>query len=47
MIGHWHAGLLFERLGSIAAMKVMGGEGLAAMLVLAALWRRTPMHRSG
>src|SRR5262249_16234909 len=31
MIGHWHAGLLFERLGSIAAMKVMGCEGLAAM----------------
>jgi predicted MFS family arabinose efflux permease len=47
MIGHWHAGLLFERLGSIAAMKVMGCEGLVAMIVLAALWRRTPMHRSG
>ena len=47
MIGHWHAGLLFERLGSIAAMKVMGCEGLAAMIVLAALWRRTSMHRSG
>jgi len=47
MIGHWHAGLLFERLGSVAAMKVMGCEGLAAMIVLAALWRRTTMHRSG
>jgi len=47
MIGHWHAGLLFERLGSITAMKVMGCEGLAAMIVLAALWRRTSMHRSG
>jgi len=28
-------------------MKVMGCEGLAAMLVLAALWWRTPMHRAG
>jgi MFS family permease len=47
MLGHWHAGLLFEKLGSIAAMKVMGCEGLVAMLVLAALWWRTPLHRSG
>ena len=44
MLGHWHAGLLFERLGSVAAMKVMGCEGLAAMLVLGVLWWRTPMH---
>lgn len=43
MLGHWHAGLLFERLGSVTAMQVMGSEGLAAMLVLAALWWRTPM----
>jgi predicted MFS family arabinose efflux permease len=47
MLGHWYAGLLFERLGSIAAMKVMGCEGLAAMLVLATLWWRTPVHRAG
>jgi predicted MFS family arabinose efflux permease len=47
MIGHWHAGLLFERLGSIAAMKMMGCEGLAAMIVIAVLWRRTSMHRGG
>ena len=46
MLGHWHAGLLFERLGSIAAMKVMACEGLAAMLVLAALWWRTPTDRT-
>jgi predicted MFS family arabinose efflux permease len=44
MLGHWHAGLLFERLGSAAAMKVMGCEGLAAMLALAVLWWRTPMN---
>ena len=43
MLGHWHAGLLFERLGSVAAMKVMGCEGLAAMLLLGVLWWRTPM----
>ena len=47
MLGHWHAGLLFQMLGSIAAMEVMACEGLAAMLVLAALWWRTPMHRAG
>ena len=47
ILGDWHAGLLFERLGSIAAMEVMACEGLAAMLVLAALWWRTPMHRAG
>jgi predicted MFS family arabinose efflux permease len=43
MLGHWHAGLLFERLGSVAAIGVMACEGLGAMLVLAALWWRTPM----
>jgi MFS family permease len=47
MLGHWHAGLLFERLGSIAAMQVMACEGLAALLLLAALWWRTPMHGAG
>jgi predicted MFS family arabinose efflux permease len=47
MLGHWHAGLLFEKLGTIAAMEVMAYEGLAAMLVLAALWRRTPMQHAG
>jgi hypothetical protein len=46
MLGHWHAGLLFERLGSVAAMKVMAFEGLAAMLALAILWWRTPMQRA-
>jgi predicted MFS family arabinose efflux permease len=47
MLGHWHAGLLFERLGSIAAMKVMGCQGMAAMLMLAALCWRMPPHRTG
>ena len=46
MLGHWHAGLLFERLGSIAAMEVMAYEGLAGMLILATLLRRTTMHRA-
>jgi predicted MFS family arabinose efflux permease len=47
MLGHWHAGLLFETLGSIAAMELMALEGLAAMLVLAILWWRTPVQRTG
>jgi predicted MFS family arabinose efflux permease len=46
MLGHWHAGLLFERLGSVTAMEVMACEGLAALLGLAVLWWRTPMHRA-
>jgi MFS family permease len=44
MLGHWHAGLLFERLGTIAAMQVMACEGLTVMLVLAVLWWRTPVQ---
>lgn len=47
MLGHWHAGLLFEKLGTIAAMQVMAWEGLAAMLVLATLWWRTPVQQTG
>ncbi len=47
MLGHWHAGLLFERLGSIAAMKVMACEGLVTMMVLAALSWRTPRDGIG
>jgi predicted MFS family arabinose efflux permease len=42
MLGHWHAGLLFEWLGTVAAMQVMACEGLGAMLVLAFLWWRAP-----
>ena len=29
IVGHWHAGVLFERLGSVWAMQVMAIEGLA------------------
>jgi hypothetical protein len=47
MLGHWHAGVLFERLGSVMAMQMMACEGLLAMLLLAVLWRRTPMHHGG
>ena len=41
MLGHWHTGLLFERLGSVPAMRIMVAEGVAVMLVLAILWWRT------
>ena len=40
MFGHYHAGLLFEKLGSVAAMRVMAIEGAMAMLALAVLWLR-------
>ena len=46
IVGHWHAGVLFERLGSVAAMQVMAIEGLLGMLVLAVLWWRTPMRHA-
>lgn len=46
MLGHWHAGVLFERLGSVAAIQVMACEGLAAMAVLGILWWRAPPHRA-
>jgi MFS family permease len=46
MLGHWHAGFLFERLGSSAAIEMMAGEGLTAMLVLAALRWCRPMYRT-
>jgi hypothetical protein len=41
MFGHYHAGVLFERLGSATAMMIMASEGAAAMLVLGILWLRT------
>lgn len=40
MIGHYHAGLLFERLGSANAMHAMALEGLVCMALLGLLWRR-------
>jgi predicted MFS family arabinose efflux permease len=41
MFGHYHTGLLFERLGSATAMRLMAIEGTMAMLVLGILWWRT------
>jgi len=41
MFGHFHTGLLFERLGSVAAMRLMAIEGMIVMLVLGILWWRT------
>jgi predicted MFS family arabinose efflux permease len=46
IVGHWHAGLLFERLGSVWAMQVMAIEGLAAMVALGLLWWRAPPPRA-
>ena len=40
MLGHYHAGLLFDRFASADAMRIMAAEGALAMLVLGALWWR-------
>jgi predicted MFS family arabinose efflux permease len=45
MLGHWHTGLLFERLGSVTVMRIMAAEGVSAMLMLAILWWRTRPQR--
>jgi MFS family permease len=41
MFGHYHTGILFERLGSVAAMQLMAIEGTIVMLVLGILWWRS------
>ena len=41
IFGHYHTGLLFEKLGSVAAMQFMAVEGVIVMLVLGILWWRT------
>jgi predicted MFS family arabinose efflux permease len=46
IVGHWHAGVLFERLGSGWAMQVMAIEGLVAMVALGLLWWRAPPPRT-
>jgi len=40
LVGHYHAGFLFERLGSVVAMQVMAAEGLAIILLLGFAWWR-------
>jgi predicted MFS family arabinose efflux permease len=40
IIGHWLTGLLFERLGSVTAMRVMAGQAIISLAILWALWRR-------
>jgi hypothetical protein len=42
MLGHYHAGLLFERLGSSQAMMVMACEGAVVMAVVGVMWWRVP-----
>jgi predicted MFS family arabinose efflux permease len=46
MLGHYHTGLLFERLGSARAMQVMTAESVAAMAVLAIVWWRAAAHHN-
>lgn len=40
LIGHYHAGWLFERMGSVGAMRLMAVEGLTALILLGLLWWR-------
>lgn len=40
LIGHYHAGWLFERLGSVDAMRLMAAEGVVAVLALGWVWWR-------
>lgn len=42
MLGHYHAGLLFDRSASPDAMRIMAAEGAVAMLALGLLWWRAP-----
>lgn len=42
MLGHYHAGLLFERFQSAQAMQLMAAEGSLAMVLLGLLWWRAP-----
>lgn len=42
MLGHLHAGYLFERLGSTAAMQLMAVEGMALLLLIGVAWRLAP-----
>lgn len=44
MLGHYHTGILFERLGSIGAMRLMAAEGLVALALLGIVWLRLPAH---
>lgn len=42
MLGHYHTGVLFERLGSSQAMTIMAFEGAVVMAILGVLWWRAP-----
>lgn len=49
LIGHYWAGQLFERDGTVAALRIMGVSGLAMMAVLGLIWlipQRSPATRS-
>lgn len=45
MIGHYHAGWLFEKVGSASAMNLMAIEGIVCLAVLGLLWRRAERKR--
>lgn len=45
MIGHYHAGWIFDQLGSARAMHWMAIEGVTCLAVLGLLWRRAEQKR--
>ncbi len=40
IIGHWLTGLLFERLGTVAALQVMAAQASVCLAILWVFWRR-------
>lgn len=47
LVGFYHTGYLFERLGTVDAMRLMAAEGLIALLFLGAVWWRIPQQAGG
>lgn len=45
LIGHYHTGVLFERLGAATAMQLMAAEGLFCLLVIGIVWWRHTARR--
>ena len=45
LVGHYHTGVLFERMGAAPAMQVMAAEGLVCLLVIGIVWWRHGARR--
>lgn len=47
LVGFYHTGYLFERLGTVDAMRLMAAEGVITLLFLGVVWWRMPSQPSG